>query len=162
MPYLIMIAVLALGVYFSLRGQKRDPMAQVNIWPYIKAPKPLDPLEISFFHALRQYLDDGLVVCPKMPLENVFYIPQNARLKRAMRDKLHGRCVDFAVCDQDMALVCIIDLESGGEEDNSFRASLEKIAKNASVPLFTFPSAFEYTADMFSAVNELYRSGTYL
>ena len=127
MPYLIMIAVLALGVYFSLRGQKRDPMAQVNIWPYIKAPKPLDPLEISFFHALRQYLDDGLVVC-----------------------------------DQDMARVCIIDLESGGEEDNSFRASLEKIAKNASVPLFTVPSAFEYTADMFSAVNELYRSGTYL
>ena len=161
MPYLIIFAILAAGVYFSLRGQKKDPLEQVNIWPYIKAPKPLDPLEISFYEALTKYLDNSLVVCPKMPLEHIFYIPQNARLKRAMRDKLNGHYADFAICDKEMTLICIIVLDRDNDQNAAFRPALKKMAENAGVQLFIIGTAYEYTSDMFSAINELYRGGSY-
>ena len=161
MPYLIMLVILGLGVYFSLKGQQKDPLAQMQIWPYIKNPAPLDPLEINFCQALEQYLNKDLYVCPKMPLERIVYIPQNARLKRSMKDKIRDRWVDFAICDRKMELVCVIDLAGSNDSDAAFRPELQKIMKNAGISCFSFTPAYEYTGEMFETINRLYQSGSY-
>lgn len=161
MPYLIILAILAGGVYLSLKGQHKDPLKDVNVWPYVRKPKPMNPLEINFYGALRRFLDERLVICPKMALDKILYVPDNARLKRSLKEKIQGQAIDFAICDSDLTLVCLIHLAGENDPDDMVQADLEKIAENASLPLFRFEPQFEYTAELFQPVNDLFRSGNY-
>ena len=161
MQYLFMLLIVGLSIYLSLKRKGPDPLDQVNIWPYIKNPRPLSPEQINFYQALRRYIDRQLIICPQVALEKIVYVPDNARLKKSMKEKNRGHWVDFAICSPDLELICIAQLNIANDPSADFLPALQKIAKNAAVPLLVFESAYEYTPQMFSAINDLYHAGSY-
>ena len=126
----------------------------------------LESIWVSTFHStcvriLRRYIDRQLIICPQVALEKIVYVPDNARLKKSMKEKIRGHWVDFAICSPDLELICIAQLNIANDPSADFLPALQKIAKNAAVPLLVFESAYEYTPQMFSAINDLYHAGSY-
>lgn len=78
---------------------------------YVKTPL-LTKREWSEYQILKIAADrKGLLVCPKVRLLDLVVPKQDARNSKGLMARVMSKHVDFVICDQNMEVVCIIELD---------------------------------------------------
>ena len=78
---------------------------------YVKTPL-LTKREQAEYRILKLAADaKGLQICPKVRLLDLVVPKYNARNSRGLMAKVMSKHVDFVICDQQMEVVCIIELD---------------------------------------------------
>lgn len=119
--------------------------------PYKVSDSLLTDAENSFYHALKLYVDDRAVICPKVGLKDIFFIGKgigNDYMKYF--GKISQKHVDFILCDPStMKPLCGIELDDKShskgkrQERDSF---VGKVFKDANLKLIRIPAKFGYTS----------------
>lgn len=97
------------------QGSFKPPKANVNYGSYgnsyVKVPL-LTAREQAAYYELRKLTDQkGLLICPKVRLLDLVNPKQDARNQRALLQKVWSKHVDFVICNQNMSVACIIELD---------------------------------------------------
>jgi hypothetical protein len=102
----------------------------------------LSPAEISFYHVLLSITGDSLTVCPKINLNDIFFVTRPDQ-NQAARNRISRKHVDFLICDSRSMRPCVgieLDDSSHGRADRQVRdAFVEEVFKAAGLPLLRFP-----------------------
>lgn len=102
----------------------------------------LSPAEISFYHILLSAAGDSLTVCPKINLNDIFFVSRPDQ-NQAARNRISRKHVDFLLCDNRTMRPRVgieLDDSSHAREDRRVRdAFVEKVFKAAGLPLLRFP-----------------------
>lgn len=78
---------------------------------YVKTPL-LTKREWSEYQILRIAAENnGLLICPKVRLLDLIVPKQDAKNSRGLMSRVMSKHVDFVICDQNMEVVCIIELD---------------------------------------------------
>ncbi len=107
----------------------------------------LSAAEISFYHVLLKILDDRYTVCPKVNLNDIFYVelPHKNQASRSRIDRKH---VDFLICERgSMRPLVGVELDDGSHarKDRQERdAFVDRVYEKAGLPLLHFPVGFAY------------------
>lgn len=111
--------------------------------------------EMPFFDTLRLNLSGGLVICPKVHLQNVLSISKDGQWKESDLDKLSDKKLDFLLCDSSTMkpLVGIMLGLSAVSEEESFT---EKACRDAGLEFVRFPSKERYLGDEVTLVLKEY------
>jgi hypothetical protein len=160
-----------LGLLFQFFGIATSPPARGPIASYVSAgpeserqPKPqpepeskplpfrlrddfISPAEISFYHVLLSVVDNGLTVCPKVNLNDIFFVSRPDQ-NQAARNRISRKHVDFLLCDsRTMRPLVGIELDdsSHAREDRQARdAFVAEVFKAAGLTLLRFPVQRSY------------------
>ena len=86
--------------------------------PLIYIPKKiLSNVEFSFYHCLKNNLDDKHVIFCKVRLEDIINIKKGIENYNAERNKIKSKHVDFVICDsQTLDIQRIIELDDSSHE----------------------------------------------
>jgi hypothetical protein len=80
-------------------------------YPYRRRDEFLSPAERSFFGVLNQVVGISTLICPKVNLADLFYVPsRDASEYRVYTNKIDRKHVDFVLCDP-MTLMPILGIE---------------------------------------------------
>lgn len=80
-------------------------------YSYVKTPL-LTKREWAEYQILKMAADaKGLLICPKVRLLDLVVPKYNARNSRGLMTKVMSKHVDFVICNQQMEVVCIIELD---------------------------------------------------
>lgn len=75
---------------------------QGNKFPYAQRDDFLSVSEFSFYKILDQVIDKRYIVCPKVGLQDVFFVTERDRSKHATYlNKINRKHVDFLICDRE-------------------------------------------------------------
>ncbi len=152
-----------LGLLFQLFGIAPSPSARGPIASYVSAgpepepePEPLpfrlrddfiSPAEISFYHVLLSIVDNGLTVCPKVNLNDIFFVSRPDQ-NQAARNRISRKHVDFLLCDNRTMRPRVgieLDDSSHAREDRQARdAFIAEVFKAAGLTLLRFPVQRSY------------------
>ena len=78
---------------------------------YVKTPL-LTKREWAEYQILKIAADkNGLLICPKVRLLDLVVPKQDAKNSRGLMARVMSKHVDFVICDQNMEVVCIIELD---------------------------------------------------
>lgn len=78
---------------------------------YVKTPL-LTKREQAEYQILKLAADaKGLLICPKVRLLDLVVPKYNARNSRGLMAKVMSKHVDFVICNQQMEVICIIELD---------------------------------------------------
>lgn len=105
---------------------KQEDKKQIYI-----AKKILSNAELSFYHCLKNILDDKHVIFCKVRLEDIINIKPGTENYNAERNKIKSKHVDFAICDsQTLEIQKIIELDDSShkykKESDEFKDSAIK------------------------------------
>lgn len=145
-----------LGILLQILGMAPSAHATGPIASYVSglaesepAPLPfrlrddfLSPAEISFYHILLSAAGDSLTVCPKINLNDIFFVSRPNQ-NQAARNRISRKHVDFLLCDNRTMRPRVgieLDDSSHAREDRQARDALvEDVFKAAGLPLLRFP-----------------------
>ncbi|HBG88362.1 MAG TPA: topoisomerase [Marinilabiliaceae bacterium] len=119
--------------------------------PYKVNDSLLTDAESSFYHALKLYVGDRAVICPKVGLKDIFFISKKAS-KDYMKyfGKISQKHVDFILCDPGtMSLLCGIELDDSSHMNRKRQERdlfVEKVYRDANLKLIRIPTKFGYTS----------------
>ena len=145
-----------LGMLLVMLGIGRGNGARVSS----AAPPPLPPslpfrmrddflsaAEISFYHVLLKIVDARYTVCPKVNLNDIFYV-ERPHENRASRNQIDRKHVDFLICERgSMRPLVGVELDDGSHasKDRQERdAFVDRVYEKAGLPLLHFPVGFAY------------------
>ena len=147
-------------VYMIVARQKQqDPLDKLASWPYERRQQLLNPLELTFYRVMREHLHPGMIILPKVRLQNLVYVSPNSKLADKLEGKLSDKYLDFTICDaEDFSLICVIEFndEVDTDKDVSDMADIEKILDAAHLYLYTYSPQYEYSEADFAIINQLY------
>lgn len=107
----------------------------------------LSAAEISFYHVLLRIVDDRYTVCPKVNLNDIFYV-ERPHENRASRNQIDRKHVDFLICERgSMRPLMGVELDdsSHASKDRQERdAFVDRVYEKAGLPLLHFPVRFAY------------------
>lgn len=116
-------------------------------FPYRQRDDFLSPAEFSFYGVLLAALGNQAVICPKVGLGDIFYVP-GPNDRQSFRNKIDRKHVDFLLCDpQTMKPRLGIELDDASHrradrvERDSF---VESVFRSAGLPLARFPVRSSY------------------
>src|SRR5688572_14560184 len=72
--------------------------ASAPTFPYKLSDSFLTPAEASFYRVLRPAVGEAYVICPKVNLGDLFFVPRPHE-NRAALNRIDRRHVDFVLCD---------------------------------------------------------------
>ncbi len=170
---IIFILILAFIVYLAIAVRKKDgnetysnkveygdsfnnetdetPKKKIKL-PYRVSDSVLTDAEKSFYHALKLFLKDRAVVCPKIGLKDLFFISKEAGNDYMKYfGKIAQKHVDFLLCDPlTMKPLCAIELDDFSHTSKkSFERDqfIGKLYKDAGLELIRVSSKSGYTAN---------------
>jgi len=127
-----------------------------GIAPSASAPGPLpfrlrddflSPAEISFYHILLSAAGDRVTVCPKVNLNDIFFVSRPDQ-NQAARNRISRKHVDFLLCDsRSMRPQVGIELDdsSHSREDRQTRDEfVQQVFDAAGLSLLRFPAQRAY------------------
>lgn len=86
--------------------------------------------EYYSYKKLKQYADAaGLLICPKVRLLDIIE-PRSGENYRALLGKIKSKHVDFLICDQDLRIKGVVELDDGSH-DRSDRQERDKFVDQA-------------------------------
>ncbi len=107
----------------------------------------LSAAEISFYHILLSAVGDRLTVCPKVNLNDIFFVSHPER-NQAARNRISRKHVDFLLCDSRSMRPRVgieLDDSSHAREDRQARdAFVQEVFEASGVPLLRFPAQRAY------------------
>ena len=120
--------------------------------PYRLNSKFLTPAEVEFFHVLQLARPQGTVLCPKVNLQDLFWVPPNDYTARNRIDRKH---VDFVLAD-DLSLqpLCGIELDDRSHQRPDRRERdrfVEAVFAATGLPLVRVPLRADYDPDKLAA-----------
>jgi very-short-patch-repair endonuclease len=126
-------------------------------YPYRIRDDFLSAAEISFYHVLNLAVADWAIVCPKIPLGDLFYVrtSDNSRF-RIYTNKIDRKHVDFLLCRPKTMrpLVGIeLDDQSHQRKDRQERDVLvDNVFKAANLPLIRLPVKYAYSVEQLTSL----------
>lgn len=98
--------------FFETNRKQNDVKSdKTYAYSYVKTPL-LTKREWTEYQILKIAADlKGLLICPKVRLLDLVAPKYNARNTRGLKAKVMSKHVDFVICDQQMEVVCIIELD---------------------------------------------------
>ena len=107
----------------------------------------LSAAEISFYHVLLKIVDDRHTVCPKVNLNDIFYV-ERPHENQSARNQIDRKHVDFLICERgSMRPLVGVELDDGSHArtDRKERdAFVDRVYEKAGLPLLHFPVGFAY------------------
>lgn len=135
-----------LGLLLQLFGVG-PASATVESLPFRLRDDFLSPAEISFYHALLSAVGDEFTVCPKVNLNDIFFVSSPSQ-NQAARNQISRKHVDFLLCDRDSMTPRMgieLDDSSHAREDRQKRDALvEQVFAAAGLALVRFPVQHAY------------------
>jgi hypothetical protein len=117
-------------------------------FPYRLRDDFLSPAESSFYHILLTLAGERLTVCPKVSLNDLFFVSRPDQNLGA-RNRISSKHVDFLLCESRSMQPRVgieLDDSSHAREDRQTRDALvEKVFEAAGLPLLRFPVQRAYT-----------------
>lgn len=107
----------------------------------------LSPAEVSFYHVLLSAVGDRFTVCPKVNLNDIFFVSRPDR-NQASRNHISRKHVDFLLCDRRSMRPCMgIELDDSSHEREDRRARdalVQRVFDAAGLTLLRFPAQRAY------------------
>ncbi|MGN1107770.1 MAG: DUF2726 domain-containing protein [Oscillospiraceae bacterium] len=117
------IAVLIIAVLIWIWLLSREK------WPYELNQTILTERERSFYHILKPIADKlELQICPKVRVADIASIKKGTKDRQKWFNKIRAKHVDFLLCDYDMNIVLMVELDDSSHE--SERAKKNDAFKN--------------------------------
>lgn len=69
--------------------------------PYRVRDNFLSPAEISFYHVLASMIGSRAVICPKVRLADIFFVPRSSESYMSHYNRIAQRHLDFLLCKPD-------------------------------------------------------------
>lgn len=143
----------------SVMGPDQLPLQ--NHLPYQVRASVLTPAEVSFYHVLTTVVNDRAVICPKVGLKDIVFIPgPHNRNYFGYFGRISQKHVDYVLCNPKsmQPLVAIeLDDQSHHREDRAERdAFIDRVFGDANLPLVHFVAANGYNTSSVAAAIEPY------
>lgn len=138
-----------LSVLLGLLGIRLGgPSAGADQLPYRLREDFLSSAEASFYRVLQSSLNDTFLVCPKVNLADIFFVPRSEG-SQSYKNKIDRKHVDFLLCDP-ATLTPVLGIElddaSHARSDRQTRDQfVNEVFKAAGVPLLRVPAAKGYS-----------------
>jgi hypothetical protein len=130
-----------LGLFLQMFGIAPSTSIATTL-PFRLRDDFLSPAEISFYHVLLSIVGDKFTVCPKVNLNDIFFVSRPDQ-NQAARNRISSKHVDFLLCDsRSMRPRVGIELDdaSHAREDRQTRDALvQQVFDAAGLPLLHFP-----------------------
>ncbi|MRH41562.1 DUF2726 domain-containing protein [Aquibacillus halophilus] len=140
-----------LGFIFNLFGiaPKEDVIEVVKL-PYSKRDDFLSNAELSFYKVLQQYIGNKAIICPKVSLQDIFFVNKGNQSERSTyNNKISRKHVDFLLCSTDtVEPICGIELDDRSHQraDRMERDKfVEQVFETAELPLVRFQNKSAYS-----------------
>lgn len=163
----LMAAVLALLILAMLvrslrKGKNREE--QPDLLPYCLRDDFVTEAEFAFYTALRAYLSDDVLICPKVNLADLFFPSVESGERMRYLNKINRKHVDFLLCDAEtLEPICGVELDDSSHqrEDRIQRDQfVDQVYRSAGLPLVHVPLqngySVEFMEDLFEGVLEFY------
>jgi hypothetical protein len=117
--------------------------------PYRLRDDFLSPAELNFCRVLQQAVGNGVIICPKVSLGDLFYPKTgNRRQNHAYRSRIDRKHVDFLLCDpQSMQPLVGIELDDSSHQRSDRQQRdrfVERVFEAANLPLLRQPVRSAY------------------
>ncbi len=136
-----------LGTLFKLLGFAPSS-SDTEPFPFRLRDDFLSPAEISFYHVLLSAVGDRFTVCPKVNLNDIFFVSRPDK-NQAARNRISRKHVDFLLCDRRSMRPCMgIELDDSSHEceDRQARDALvQRVFDAAGLTLLRFAAQRAYS-----------------
>ncbi len=124
----------------------------------------LSPAEISFYHILQSAAGETITVCPKVNLNDIFFVSRPDQ-NQAARNRISRKHVDFLLCDSRSMRPRVgieLDDSSHAREDRQTRdAFVQQVFDAAGLALLRFPAQRAYNlSEITSRLSEFFAGGS--
>lgn len=142
--------------------KSNQPDTNVNtVLPYKKKDYILTKAERSFYEVLKLSSRSlGVELFTKVRLADLFYIPSNTSNRIAYLNKITSKHVDFVLCDTvNLRPLLAIELDDSSHNQQSRVKRdefVEKVFKNAGLPLLRIPARNSYNLQEVSTMLKNY------
>lgn len=123
------IKKISLGEHYYDEHDNVELLPSREKWPYIKNRYLLTVSEKLFYNALRQILDNRVLIFPKVRLADIVAIPRMYKYNKTYWYKIQAKHIDFLICDINY-LSPLMAIELDGSSHNSERAEKNDVFKN--------------------------------
>lgn len=114
--YIDAIAALVLIIVSLILIKTIKNIKKRRKYPY-ESKLLLTRTEYAFFKQLQKITDEkGYMICPKVRLEDFIYVTNRKELSK-YRGYIKSRHVDFLICDNDLHIICGIELDDKSHEE---------------------------------------------
>ena len=145
--------------FLSSGGKDGKPEVEIA---YALRDDFLSPAERSFYGVLLTVTGEGLVVCPKVALGDLFFAkPEDPRQKRILTNRIDRKHVDFLLCKPGtMRPVAGVELDDRSHDRPDRRERdefVENVFRAAELPLLRFPAQHSYSpTEIYDRLNALF------
>lgn len=148
--YLLFTLVLISTIISILKKQSATTYKEPKIYPYAKKML-LTKTEYAFYKALRSETDEKqFLICPKVRLEDFIYVTDKDN-RAKYRGYIKSRHVDFLICDNDLNILCGIELDDKSHNTRNAQA-IDKFKNNIfeviDIPLYRIRTVDNYTSEI--------------
>jgi hypothetical protein len=163
----IIIAVVVLFVLYDKLIAKNvnasediEKVEKNAIYPYKTRDDFLSESERAFYLTLKVYLQDKVVICPKVSHKDIFYVDKGVG-KDYMKyfRKISQKHVDFVLCEPNsMKPICGIELDDSSHSKQKRierDAFVDKVFENAKLKLVHIPLKSGYSSDDINSILEI-------
>ncbi|MEK5391465.1 DUF2726 domain-containing protein [Margalitia sp. FSL K6-0131] len=139
-----------LGFLFRIFGITKGDKNKEEKFPFKLRDDFLSPSELSFFNILSQVIPNQFIICPKVSLQDIFFVNEKDKSSYySYLNKISRKHVDLLICSaKTMQPVCGIELDdrSHGREDRVKRDEfVNQLFKTAKLSLIRFTNKKSYT-----------------
>lgn len=161
MIYMLVSIIVVLIVYVIISKNKGSDddckVPETAKLPYHLSDRFLSPTELSFYQVLKQYIDNRVVICPKVGLKDFFFVgKESGKDYLKYFGKISQKHVDFLLCDpKSMKPICGIELDDSShtsKKSNHRDQFVEKLYNEAQFPLVRFSSKSGYSLSEFDSI----------
>jgi hypothetical protein len=104
------------------RKSKQDSKVNLDFLPYKASKSLLTDNELDFYRALQVVVGTQTIVCPKVRIADLIYVPHNTQNSYTFLNKITSKHVDFALCHpQTMQCVLAIELDDASHDQDARR-----------------------------------------
>ncbi|SEQ49182.1 Topoisomerase DNA binding C4 zinc finger [Virgibacillus subterraneus] len=103
-----------LGIFFKFIGRSpKENVKEETKLPYAMRDDFLSNAELSFYKVLQQYIGNRAIICPKVSLQDIFFVHASNQSERSTyNNKISRKHVDFLLCSTDTVKpICGIELD---------------------------------------------------
>jgi len=139
-----------LGIFLKMFGLLPKEISTTDKLPYALRDDFLSMAEFSFYKVLDQAVGRQYIICPKVGLDDIFFVTTKDRSKHSTYlNKMNRKHVDYLLCDPiTMKPVCGIELDdlSHQRKDRMDRdIFVDQLFKDAGLPLVHVNNKNAYT-----------------
>jgi len=135
------------AILFLLGIRLSEPSTAAETLPYRQRDDFLSAAELSFYRVLAAAIGQRAVICPKVNLNDLFFVSQPQQNQR-YRNKIDRKHVDFVLCHPEtLRPACGIELDdsSHARRDRQQRDQfVEQVFQAAGLPLVRVPVRAAY------------------